>query len=731
MKYQNVGQRLQQYYFSKEMGGDEPVCCIDVSNSELATALGCSEGKAEDTLLAACHEYARIYKLGNPYLIYSLGNLDMRGTVIFLLVACKVAQKAGENDSKDFQSCLKDTFNYPSKGHPPYCLNLMWNKLVSWCNNEPRYRKIQLPNEVPSRKHIGKTQDITFPTWRDESTLKAMIPFANRYSLHEIERDLLATSHFSSKATPAFREFFLQYIDLLKEKAPQRYDTLFGRFLCKFFNISHPNFLKENPDPLDLILVITNRSKDKELFYGDYKWTNVASGLRALGKKFAKQSTLRKQLANNFLLFEKTGYGEYTATCSPEVDTIIMAYRENNYSTFARYGTHDLGGQWFLTNEMNYNKQEVRELIRSVWNYNESYFCLEGGLRRRFSILRHDRLLPQIKALRDGEMRIGVHSLFKCHAGKLYSFPKNLKNDELPIYIYGTNSAEKTSRIRNIKVYDIAPITPISKLSDWAWAAYEEFQDDRKCQLKPISGITDQVEPCTEMKVLQEALYFTGQSGWNTKELINLFRLMAIENGPSPWDILRSFVEGGWLTPYWARRYGTMRFQLVRPHFVKFEDKVLLWGARPQSIVECFKKRVESRGGTVSVCNGVGAFSPSILCASGVRLAELEKSCTEPHVWGIVKEFSHFPFSIHKDFWPKTSELERTDLYKPTSYWNWKKGAFSKYKNDHRVELKIMKHLDQENGCSKRKLPIKRHKSKIEFSGITQSGDIYEEITIY
>lgn len=694
--FQDVSRKLLHYYFSKEIGGADPVRSIDVSGSELAKALEVPKSQAEKRLKYACCEYARVYKRGNPYLIYAEGNISIYGLVIFLLFACKIAQKAGENESKNFQECLKDSFAFSEGGHPPYSLNSMWNSLVIWCSKNPKYREIILPKEVLSRKHINRTQDITFPTWRDESSLNALISLKGRSSLNGIERDLLAAQYCPPKATPAFRVFFEQYIELLKKKDPLRHEMLFGKFVRKSFGISHPNLIDEDLDPLDLVLTTTSFYQKKELRYGDDRWTNVANGLRALVKKLPRQSLLKKQLYQKVLVFEKTGHGEYTAVCSPELDRIVIVYSDDHSSTFDRYGSHHLGGRWFLTKEVSFT-EKMRKILGKFCHTKTPFFCLEGGVRHRTSILRNVALAPRVYALRNGKMRIGVNEVVNCKAGNHYTIGSKINSGELPIYFY----SGKSSSLRMLRVYDSAPIIPISSLSDWSWISYEEFDADRQRDAECHTEIVERTSPSSNQLTLEEALYFKGRSGLSTKDLIELFEMILPEDGPRVWDVIRSFIEGGWLTPYWARRYGVMKYQVVRPHFVELGDKVALWGARPKSIVECFIKRVEARGGSVTVRNGVGSYSPQFFEASGVSAKELKEICTEPHVWGEVKEKPLLPVSFGKIFNPNSLDKSISNQYVPTYYWNWRSRKFSKKNEKHWVEIRILKHPENEGQGAK------------------------------
>lgn len=178
----------------------------------------------------------------------------------------------------------------------------------------------------------------------------------------------------------------------------------------------------------------------------------------------------------------------------------------------------------------------------------------------------------------------------------------------------------------------------------------------------------------TRYEDLLEALYARGKAGWSEFELVALFKGILGSDSPSPWDLLRSLEESGWLRCIYAVSWGVRRWWLVPPHLLSASaasDCVVLGGSTTAAIRSRFVGTARRLGAEISEHEGVGPYSPSILFARGVSADNLASETGWPIANGMGEATPSAPACWPNDGCdPASHEL--------VASWSWSDTKFSK-----------------------------------------------------
>lgn len=281
-------------------------------------------------------------------------------------------------------------------------------------------------------------------------------------------------------------------------------------------------------------------------------------------------------------------------------------------------------------------------------------------------------MAPQVLCLRDGVINfLYKNTIFKsvnCNKYNTINIPDLLlQNTNITVSYVGALGKERIRVNRNLDVCEYAPRLKRAL----GYRDYEteilEAEQGRETAILPRSLLQNESN-ADSLTPLEEALYLAGGSGWHTTEILELCDALFPNAAEFRWLLLRSLIEGGWLTPVWGKRWGYKLHRLTPACLVGHPAGVLLWGARPQWLREEFTY-VASKMGTSVQCTRISPVAPVSLLAEGADINN------------IAKRMSHFcssilmtckPHSLLQLPAPMPEWIHVSGQYKKRKVWNWK-----------------------------------------------------------
>lgn len=666
---------LTRYYLSRELNGDTVLRFIDASAENISAALEQEEALALGTLLTLCRPSAKeVYKNG-----FTLQKTTDKATgcLPYLVLACHAASRVAENDgSRDFRCCIQELLQDRTIQNFSR-LNKIWESLSRWAEqNNKNFIPVELANPNNLRILIGRTQDMSFPAWRDETKLLQALSISKDMDEAKLEYNIAHYEPPSSYLTQGCVTLLQEYKDLMRELCNERRSTRFWIWLRSLGNQRQLAVEEEKDKPSSALIL-------EETLDG---W-RLGTDTRMLPLQQALQQSANlvrydfsKYLHFGLVVFEETGWGSYAATLHPaECRRGALLYNPNHHTIPEMQGdAHPTVqvGEWRLIPDVDHVDFEV---IHNYLQNNDEFnllrgcvpFILYGGVKHNSHILSTIQLAPQVLCLRDGVINFlyknTIYKSVSCNKYNTINIPELLlQNTNITVSYVGALGKERIRVNRNLDVCEYAPrLKRALGYRDYEKEIFEAKQG-RETAILPRSLLQNESN-ADSLTPLEEALYLAGGSGWHTTEILELCDALFPNAAEFRWLLLRSLIEGGWLTPVWGKRWGYKLHRLTPACLVGHPSGVLLWGARPQWLREEFICAASKMGASVQ-CSRISPVAPASLLAEGADIDNMAKRmkyfCSKDSIY---KLHTIRPLPAPVPDWIYVSEQ-----YKERKVWDWK-----------------------------------------------------------
>lgn len=740
----DVESKLVAHYLSTTGAyGSASLTHIDATGLEIADCLGMSDPQQAILCVRdACGSEVDV----SDFLAYGTfpGGMppDLPGYFRFLVLTCIVVASADENVKtqefgKNLQRLLDTTRSFGNR----QALPVMWHRLEKWAQQRRRkgaeVRRISLPKADPRVPYLGLTNAMSFPSWRDTHQLRSLFDKASAKSRIESPRDaalivcpqIRSSLRFSLQMRAACDEFaalhtarasllkthrfWVAVLRALELKRP-RTQSVDGAFRAELAlgAVSEDTriiFLREQDSA---------HGRDGTMLTSPV--SEALATLEILCSEFGDRADdLLSALRKGAVPFVREGYGVWLSSFSggDADDHWIYLVRQDRVAAVERLAfvkLRRLTNDWLLIESVDRSAalhiHHALDLHRGHSQVHEMLFRLRGGIRTIAGYLGRSRLLPwiELEGSADVSLSSGDDSVHVAiERGKdeaRLSHDHKLDGPFILTLEDRLGDRRMLSAERTIRFVADAPEHATLRRPSTSWKDRLECCDEalvegalEVCSDPPILRQLDR-RLQSSFDDLLELVYARGQMGWAENELIEVIKALA--PGPSPWEILRTLQESGWLQAKASVRWRANLWCLTPPTLRRLSfdgsDATALFGSTSTSIRARFEATAVALGGTVHTIQGIGSYSPITLVATGVceslsselglpiRDALVAAAIREPQWWhrapvgieqhGLHREWSWIAGefrSIESDFsgedvevrWWRRQENDRADLF--------------------------------------------------------------------
>lgn len=701
---------VRHYLYTDGAGGAGPVTYIDASREELAEAIGVSRGEAIAALLSACGDEDEVAQVFADGWSAAWPDKGSPGFFRYLVLTCAVVASADENeDSQDFglnlQRLYRTRRTFGQRGGLPS----LWNRLVGWCASKRAagapVRALVLPPRGPG-EHIGVTNAMSFPSWRDVIRLKRELersPALSRAAstpadaARALDGRITEASGYRRQMVEAWTEYVAYYYRGASLLQFHRFWTV----LCRASNRAKARTLaaklataelKVGGAARDSLLICTLRDSGGADAGGSQSSLECAlddlpAGLLPWASERGVLDRLVELLQRGAAPFIEEQYGIWSFSSVDPSDNqrvvlLLASSKIGALSSCPATLKRRLSERWWLAGPFQGGEalRYMRVLGIRLDQSGHDPLRIAGGVRTRLGWLGRSTLLPYL--VRRGT---GLVSIVDAPEGAPIPAVRDSQGDFVALET--KSSLDGTYRIRledalgktslayekALRFSRNAPEHLELGVAGADWLLVTECRGDA-LQTAPSQGAefsavgVDQESPFDDYL---EAVYARGKSGWGEADLIELTR--ALLPGPPPWDVLRSLQETGWLTCTTSTRWKARKWWLQSPLLISLGEQdqalVLLAGSAPAAVRRRFKETSEALGGRIHVQLGTGPFSAPTYVAADVDLellaGELGWGWTQPAWPSAVKAPACWPDAV--------ADAGRHELAKS---WDWARGCF-------------------------------------------------------
>lgn len=690
-----VEARLVRHYLHTDgPSGAGPLTYIDASREELGEALHTEPTSAVQTLLAACGgedgvAHALAY---GPSGIWP--DSGAPGFFRFLVLTCAVVATADENPlTQDFGQNLQRLFGTGRVFAQRAALPGMWGRLVIWCDEKRKagmpLRRIVLPPRGQG-EHIGMTNAVSFPNWRDVMHLRGDFE-RNRHLARQIrkpddaarvlDRRITLGAGYRSQMVDASKEFADLYFGSASLLGLHRFWTVVCRSLARTRvrqqeRGSTRAELLLGISPRDAMISVTTFERDGTEKSGSESGLHchvdeAIVQLAAWTKRQGVVDYLLARLKFGAVSFFEERFGVWILddrqpSPSDRVVLLVADSRLPRVSHLTAVRKSLASPHWWIVGPIDGNVAAVamRSLGMSFDTEVWAPLVIDGGVRTRSGWLGRPSILPSL--YREGKGRLKVVSvpegrkavrLDERQPGRIMLACEDPLEGRYQFRLEDAVGQTSLAVEKTVRFCSDAPEHNELGHPGSEWAAAIECRQEAledvdlafdAAILSPRrarwGGLSNRYDDFLEV------VYARGRVGLAESDFVRLANDLL--PGPSPWDILRSLQESGWLLCTTSVKWKAKKWWLVEPHLLPFvagdASAVLLCGSAPAVVRRRFFETTRARGGEVGVHPGVGPFSPSTCVAVGVdaqalsaelgwelRSVRLAKSLAAPACWPV------------------------------------------------------------------------------------------------
>lgn len=714
---------LTAYYLHSDGAfGAGPLRYIDASESQLRMALNIAQDADPVRLLAAAcgGPAAMIDALANGVVPFK-PRPGLPGFFRFLVMTCAIVATADNNDStQEFGENLARAFGTQNPFNNRSSLPDLWLRLQDWCDEAhaagEAIRQVMLP-PPGTGKHLGLTNAITFPSWRDVKRLRQLLdrrmeyrsivdPVGAAIQLAPLVENDASFSSAMRQASTEYRQLYLSKASLLglhrfwvalagllRERHSPTAERFFVPRLELRFGATLDDVelrvvladMKGNVDPLQVLedfpdLVLAQTAS----------WTSQRVGKNA-------SEALVSAISRGGVPFVESRFGVWhSSLLQPSVPTrCLLLLSKQNRDVALKWGvsTEPIGDEWRLAGPI-----PARD-CRSVYQYlgrsiepagsPSQAMMLVGEHRTGSGLLGRESLLPQIRIAGPGAVTLrpvqenGVKCQLRPDSEDRYSivtdtplegaYKLRLDEDVIP-------SAEPLAIETSVVFFrDALEHAKLGDIDESTWRRREEARVRSTRGPIVVTDLTDDCPPVDSERSARfqdclEALYAGGRAGWSEQELVTTMRAVLGDNALPVWDILRGLMECGWLRPTSNLRWRARRWWLTPPSLIKIRNTegiegLLLVGSAPANIRRRFQQTAQAAGCTVMERPGASEYTACMQLARGPALGEV----VEELGWVVTERPICTPMAA-PDCWPPENVDE--SRHRRVGRWNWDSGGF-------------------------------------------------------
>jgi hypothetical protein len=713
---------LTAYYLHTDGAfGAGPLRYIDASEPQLRKALNVAHDVDPVRFLAAaCGGAAAMSDALTNGVVPFKPKPGLPGFFRFLVMTCAIVATADNNDStQEFGENLARAFGTQNPFNNRSSLPNLWRRLQDWSDEaraagEP-VRQVMLP-PPGTGKHLGLTNAITFPSWRDVRRLRQLLDRRTEYrsiidpvgaaiQLAPLVENDASFSLAMRQASVEYRQRYLRKASLLglhrfwvalAGLLTERHLPTAERFFAPRLELRFGTTL----DDVELRVVLADRK-------GNIDPLQVLEGFPDLvlaqtapwaGQRVGKNASeaLISAISRGAVPFLESRFGVWHSSLfQPSVSTrCLLLLSKKNRDVALKWGvsSEPIGDEWSLAGPI-----PARD-CRSVYQYlgpsiepagsPSQAMMLVGGHRTGSGFLGRGALLPQIRIAGPGTVTLrpvqenGVKCQLRLDSDDRYSIGADtplegaykLRLDENMI-----PSAEPLAIETSVVFFpDALEHAQLGAIDEATWRRREEARVRSTRGPIVLTDISADRAPDVQRSALfqdyLEALYAGGRAGWSEQELVSTMRTVLGEDAPPVWDILRGLMECGWLRPISNLRWRARRWWLTPPSLIRVRDTegiegLLLVGSAPANIRRRFQQTAQTAGCTVIERPGASEYTASMQLARGPTLDMV----AEELAWAVVEP----PICIAlaaPDCWP--SEDVDESRHRRVARWDWRIGGF-------------------------------------------------------
>jgi len=683
---------LTRHYLGTDgPGGAGPLRYIDASEGELATALSLKHPRDSfDVLARACEGAAKTARV----LAYGWHDrwprTDSPGYLRFLVLTCATAARSDSNEqTREFGRNLAGIFGVHENFTRRTGLPFLWEQLQEWCERaHARGAAIRrfvppVPSSNGSFPNLRTTYEVTFPTWRDLAHLRVIVQRHPEWSGIEDPRDaarricriIQADHRFSG----AMRDAAAEYAKLYEAKASLLRLHRFWRCIRSELSGAAPTRLERKALPRIELRVGVDPGEDTEAtlcvrdsrdnyrrIEGTEMDGSVDEVMRSLPgwlrqRGFEKnRSRAVAVLGGGVVPFVEAGFGTWISDDFAETAPargLVLVFRgsERHFPPSVRFAP--VGGDWFLAGPFGATELErIYEHFgfagREVDVESGATLRLLAGVRVDTGLLGRVSTLPKVAAIGNGEATLvpaeqgqaltrlspGAEGEWLISADEPLDGAYTLRFEEAPVAGIEPLALQRSLRF----VRDAPEHATLRAPSSERWVADIEAEpgdlptmasSEMDFGLPKVS--VDKFDSiASNYDDLLEVVYAGGAKGWSEMELVAVIRQVLGSEGPSPWDVLRSLEEAGWLRSTLCTNWRARRWWLCPPALVAGRERVepcaLLRGATPTVIRARLRRTVQELGGRMISSWGVSPYCPVSCGVIGVEIGALARELAWP-----------------------------------------------------------------------------------------------------
>lgn len=712
----HVERALVNYYLGAgDSGSAGPVRFIDASRPTLARALGLGTNADPMPVLArGCDGADSVARVLADGWSGKWPDSETPGFFRYLVLTCAVVALADRADSREFGGNLAAIFRCGNVFQDRKALPKLWARLSLWCRrmrakNVP-LREFVLPSEgrpiaqaprLGNIVHLRPTYEVAFPTWRDISHLRTLLSrrqdLADRLNdPFEVARVLCPILESDAGFHDAMRQASIEFRKLYEGKA-----TLLR--LHRFWGAVHAVLAESRTQKIKLppLLPVLEIQLGNGVHDAAASLFLKRAGIEPSGQHrdaalLGSVSTVIDNAGDWLRRQESRGFRGYLSTALPEGVMILAEVGFARWATPTQAGEFDgrclllrresrrrdlldfgkLAGRpsvgWELRGPFEGTSKQALLSKLGLVGFKEGQvepdIRVVDGIRVATALLGRSRFLPRlvpsgrgnlslvpsVNALDGVQLTEGNPREFELESRSALNGSVRLRLTEAPLP--GMDPLILEKQLRFVPFADEHVELPTIESS--RWHAIDELQVVASAEIQSSAPLTpiERASPFSEqMEDLMELVYAIAARGCSELDLIAIVNKVKVDLGLSPWEVLRSLQECGWLHVTQATNWRVRCWWLRPPTLTQVEvdgdSIVVLNGSCPEVIRRRFITTTKHCGGNVVGWRTPSAFASSLIGAVGIDVAALQRELRWPLARGLGIAVNKAP-----SCWPVTSQ---------------------------------------------------------------------------
>lgn len=423
-------------------------------------------------------------------------------------------------------------------------LNALWDSLAEFLQVEHQVELV-LPKETP-HPQIGRTLRIAFPTWRDRSILRKLRIRLDRdahLSQSAVANRLLTVGSLTAVA-PSFQHYFEVWNAARLAGDPDAEESPFWRaWLAIVGEVSGNDRLEVEVDEFGQLQLFCVTPDGKSSF--------IAEPSQALGRVSPK---IAQAIRKGRVFMEPAGFGRFKSIEAAASKTLLVVEQAVADAVPGSVKTKRfLRNGWMLVTFAG----EIPTAATGSPNFVGVRWV--SGIRIGGAYLGRTPLTPKIEFSSHPSVEIGGQPVDLVLQGQVGQLASGVYKGKATATAGGASrSIHLVDRAVEAQPERIALFDPEREISEdgklsGTWPS--DLPDQRAW-----TGVREKAAP--EMSAIAEALYARSVRGLSASQAFEIASegLSCTAGKPSPWDVLRAFIDAGWLDVVTLRGFPAKRF---------------------------------------------------------------------------------------------------------------------------------------------------------------------------